>query len=67
MIGNNSLDGIIRLDQQNSIIPLSNAHQPNWTRTWLMVNRKFFYPLIFYHFDNHSHLLPMIHRNAPQF
>jgi hypothetical protein len=64
MIGNNSLDGIIRLDQQNSIIPLRNAHKPNWTRTWLMVNRKFFCQLNFYHFDNHSNLMPIIRRNA---
>jgi hypothetical protein len=67
MIGNNSLDGIIRLDQQNSIIPLRNAHDLNWTRTWLMVNRKFFCQLNFYHFDNHSNLMPIIRRNALQF
>jgi hypothetical protein len=67
MIGNNSLDGIIRLDQQNPIIPLRNAHFPNWPRTWLTVNRKFFCQLIFYNFHNHSHLSPVVRRNAGPF
>jgi hypothetical protein len=40
MVGNNSLDGIIRLDQQNPVITLRNTHSFNWPPAWLTVNRK---------------------------
>jgi len=63
MIGNNPLDGIIRLDQQNPVVTLRNTHSFNWPLAWLMVNRKKTITTLFYYFNNHFRIIAIISTN----
>jgi hypothetical protein len=63
MVGNNPLDGIICLDQQNPVITLRNTHCTNCSPAWLMVNRKKTITALFYYFNNYFRIIAIFPTN----